>query len=54
VGETGVPLTDIQRRLDELAERRLQGLSQEEQVEYLELVRLEVAALAARDAASRS
>ena len=54
--ETGAraPLTDIQRRLDDLAERRLTGLSQDEQIEYLELVRLEVAALAARDTTSRT
>jgi hypothetical protein len=49
-----VPLGEIQRRLDVLAERRLNGLSQEEQIEYLELVRLEVAALSERDTSSPS
>jgi hypothetical protein len=56
MGETGaeLPLRSIQRRLDELAERRLKGLSQDEQIEYLDLVRLEVSALAERDATSRT
>ena len=52
--DAGDGLAAIQRRLDELAERRLTGLSQDEQIEYLELVQLEMAALATRDARSVS
>ncbi len=45
-------LVDIQRRLDVLAERRLAGLTTDEQLEYFKLVELEAEALAVRDHAT--
>ncbi len=47
-------LRSIQERLDRLVERRLAGLTDAEQVEYFELIRLELAALRERDARGKS
>ena len=50
VNSPPLALRSIQERLDRLAERRLAGLTDAEQAEYFELVRLELDALKARDA----
>ena len=43
-----LPLRTIQERLDELAEQRLSGLTTQEELEYLDLLRLESEALRLR------